>query len=81
MGTLDAFKQIHLFTYNTLFVLEKMGHPRHLFLFSVFLKQTTQVLEQLNVKNIHPVYGTGIRTHNLLIMRNHPVTTRPGLLP
>ena len=28
-------------------------------------KQTLQFLQQINVKNVHPVYGAGIRTHNL----------------
>ena len=42
----------------------KMGHPRPLFrLFSVFFKQTLQFLQY--VKNVHPVYGAGIRTHDL----------------
>ena len=40
-----------------------MGHPRPLFsLSSVFFKQTLQFLQQINVKNVHPVYDTGIRT-------------------
>ena len=33
----------------------------HLFL--VFFKQTLQFLLQIDVKNAHPVYATGIRTH------------------
>ena len=24
-----------------------------------------KILQQMNVKNVHPVYGAGIRTHNL----------------
>ena len=28
-------------------------------------KQTFLFLQQLNVKNVHPVYGAGIRTHSL----------------
>ena len=37
-------------------------------LFSIFYKQTIQFLQQINVKKcqVHPVYGTGIRTHDLL---------------
>ena len=27
-------------------------------------KQTLQFLQQMNAKNVHPVYGAGIRTHN-----------------
>ena len=46
-----------------------MGHPRPLFrLFSVFLKQTIQNLQQNNVKNVHPVSCARIWTHGLLIM-------------
>ena len=43
----------------------KMGHPRPLFrLFSVFSKKH-QFYNKLMWKNVHPVYGTGIRTHDL----------------
>jgi len=28
-------------------------------------KQALQSLQQINVKIVHPVYGAGIRTHNL----------------
>ena len=34
------------------------------FIFGLF-KQTIQFLQQINVKNVHPVYGAGIRTHDL----------------
>ena len=37
-----------------------------LFIF-VFFKQTLQFLQQINVKDVHPVSGTGILTHNLQI--------------
>ena len=37
-----------------------MAHPRPLFL----IKQTLQFLQQINVKNVHPVCGVGIRTHD-----------------
>ena len=49
-----------------------MGHPRPLFrLFISLFKQIIQILQQINVKNVHPVSGAGIRTHD-------PLTTRPG---
>ena len=32
-------------------------------------------------KNVHPVYGAGIRTHNLSQMSHHLITTRPALPP
>ena len=28
-------------------------------------KQTLQFLQQMYVKNVHPVYGAGIRTHDI----------------
>ena len=49
-----------------------MGQPRPLFrLFSVFSKKQ-YFLQQINVKNVHPVYSTGIQTHNLSDMSRHP---------
>ena len=44
----------------------KKGHPRPLLLF-IFghFKQKLPFLKHINVKNVHPVYGAGIRTHNL----------------
>ena len=41
------------------------------FIFSLF-KQTRQFFQQINAKNVHPVYGSGIRTHNLSNMSCHP---------
>ena len=50
-----------------------MAQLRPLFrLFSAFFKQTIQILQQINVKNAHPVYGAGIRTHDLWNMSRHP---------
>ena len=43
------------------------------FIFGIF-KQTIQFLLQINVKNVHPVYGTWIRTHHL---ESPPITTIP----
>ena len=44
----------------------KKGQPRPLFrLFFGLFKQTLQFLQQIYVKNVHPVYGAGIRTHDL----------------
>ena len=52
-----------------LYFFKKMGHPRPPFrLFQVFFKQTIQILQQIDVKNVHPVSGAGVQTHNLLIM-------------
>ena len=44
----------------------KMVHTRPLFrLFWAFIRQRLQFLQQINVKNVHLVYGTGIRTQDL----------------
>ena len=40
-----------------------------LIIFGLF-KQT--ILQQIKVKNVHPVYGAGIWTHNLSNMSCHP---------
>ena len=44
----------------------------------IFVFSNTQFLQQINLKNVHPVYGSGIRTHDLWNM-SPPITTRPGL--
>ena len=45
-------------------IFKNLDIPVPLFnLFSPF--QTLQFLQQINVKNVHPVYGAGIRTHDL----------------
>ena len=41
------------------------------FVFGLF-KQTIQILHQINVKNVHPVYGAEIQTHNLSNMSRCP---------
>ena len=45
-----------------------------LFFISGLFKQTIQFLQQINVKkcHVHPVYGTGIQTQNLLNMSRLP---------
>ena len=35
------------------------------FIFGLFKQISLQFLQQIYVKNVHPVYGAGIRTHNL----------------
>ena len=35
-------------------------------------KQTLRFLQQIYVKNLHPVYGAGIRTHDLSNMSLRP---------
>ena len=60
-----------------------MGHPRPLFrLFSVFFKQTSiQFYNKLMWKNVHPVYGTGIRTHDFRIVSLLPLPLDQGSRP
>ena len=41
------------------------------FTFGLF-KQTIQFLKQINAKNVHPVNGAGIQTHDLLNMSHYP---------
>ena len=41
------------------------------FIFGLF-KQTMQFLQKINANNVHLVYGTSIRTHDLLNMSRHP---------
>ena len=47
--------------------LKKMGQSGLFFIYFHLSKQTLQFLQQINVKNVHPVSGAGIWTHNLLI--------------
>ena len=35
------------------------------FIYFRFFKQTSQILQQIKVKNVHPVCGAGIRTKDL----------------
>ena len=34
-------------------------------IFGLFPTSINTILQQISVKNVHPVYGTGIRTHDL----------------
>ena len=54
------------------FFLKKWPTPASFsFIFGHF-KQTLQFLQQINVKNVHLVYGTGYRTHDLWIVSVFP---------
>ena len=35
------------------------------FIFGLFKQTSLQILLQINVKKVHPVYGAGIQTYNL----------------
>ena len=54
----------------------KKGHPRSLFILSFHTNIT--FLQQINVKNVHPVYGAGIQTHDLQNMSRHPLPLDQG---
>ena len=59
-----------------------MGQPSLFFrLFSVFSNKIYNFYYKFMWKNVHPVYGAGIRTHTLLKMSLLPLTTRPELPP
>ena len=59
------------------YIVFLMGQSRPLFfrLFWVFSSKNYNFHNKFMWKNVHPVYGAGIRTHDL------PITTRPGLPP
>ena len=48
-------------------------------IFGKLFKQSLQILQQINVKNVHPEYFAGIWTHQPSIFEFPPITTRPGL--
>ena len=60
-----------IFLFRKLY-LSKRGHPRLFLIYFRLFKQTLQFLQQINVKNVHPVYGPGIWTHNLRNMSLPP---------
>ena len=45
-------------------LFKKWAIPGLFFVFFRIFKQTLQFLQQIHVKNVHPVNGAGIRTHN-----------------
>ena len=47
------------------YFFKRIGHPQPLFIYFRLFKQTLQFLRQINVKNVHPVFSTGIQTHDL----------------
>ena len=60
----------------------KMGQPRPLFhLFLSFKTHITNFTTNSYVKNVHPVYGAGIRTHDLWNMSFLPKSLDQGSRP
>ena len=63
----SRFSTILAFGIIAIILFKKMGQPRPLFnLFSVFSNELYKFLQQIYVKNVNPVYGARIRTHDLL---------------
>ena len=42
-----------------------MVHPHPLFNLFLAFQTNITILQQINVKNVHPVYGAGIQAHDL----------------
>ena len=57
-----------------------MGQPRPLFLFGPFKQTSLQFLQQKYGKNVHPVYGARIRTHDLRNVSLLPLPLDQGSL-
>ena len=55
-----------------------MAIPGLFFVYFRLFKQTLQFLQQINVKNVHPIYGARIRTHDLQYTSRLP---QPGFPP
>ena len=45
--------------------LKKWTNPGLFFIYFRLFKHKSQFLQQINVKNVHPVYGAGIRFQDL----------------
>ena len=50
-------------------------------LFLVFLNKPIQLLQQINVKNVHSVYGCRDSNPQPFENESSPITTRPGIPP
>ena len=51
--------------WEELFLYKKWAITGLFFIYFRHFKHTLQFLQQINLKNVHPVYGAGNRTHNL----------------
>ena len=59
----------------------KWGNPSLFFVYFRPFKQSLQFLQQINVKNAHPVSGAVIWAHNLLIISLLPWPLDQGYRP
>ena len=73
---------LQVFT-NTLFNYIKNGPSTasFSFIFCLFKQTSLQCLHQIYVKNVHPAYCTGIRTHNLWNVSLFPLPLDQGSRP
>ena len=58
----------------------KRAIPGLFFVYFRFFKQTLQILQQINVKNVNPIYSARIQTHNLKIASLIPYKLDQGSL-
>ena len=72
---LSIYLSFSIFWLSFLFFFFKWTVPGLFLIYFRLFKQHYN-LYKLNLKNVHPVYGAGIQTHDLL-----NITTRPGFPP
>ena len=63
------------------FFKKNLGQPGLLFVYFRSFQKHYNFYNKYMWKNVHPVYGAGIQTHNLRNCESLPITTRPGLPP
>ena len=51
---------------------QKWANPGLFFIYFQSFQTNNTILQQINAKNVYPVYGAQIWTHNLLNMSHHP---------
>ena len=64
-----------------IFFLKWASPASYSFIFGLVQTNINTILQQINVKNIHPVYATGIRTHDLKIVSLLPLPLDQGSRP
>ena len=64
-----------------LFFLKKIGHPGLFLVYFGLFKQTLQYLQQINLKNVHPVDGAGIWSDELQNISFIPYPLDQGFRP
>ena len=71
-GKIINFYHQNFYLSNRMISFLKNSPSQSFFVHFLSFKQTLQFLQQICVKNVHPVYGHGIRTHNLQNMSLFP---------